>query len=220
MDHQWDEDVWRERAAREERERYGVQVVPYDPDVARRDRHAWQRRPRNMSPWEIGASHYDQRDLYTRNARVDEGGYGQGPNTHPEEGSYAYVRSERSYVKDAPNMADESPFGRTEHGPNLYEREAWPWLSYNHQDDGLSDGVIYERVWKIFMCRRDLDASDIEVHVEDAEVTLTGTVPDRPSKRLAEDLAVHCDGVKIVHNQLRIVRDDTGIPFGALIPAL
>jgi osmotically-inducible protein OsmY len=47
-----------------------------------------------------------------------------------------------------------------------------------------------------------LDASEIEVEVTQDEVTLSGTVPDRRSKRLAEDLAASVRGVWDVHNRL------------------
>lgn len=53
-----------------------------------------------------------------------------------------------------------------------------------------------------------LDAQDIEVQVRDGEVTLTGTVPDRQMKRLAEDLAESCSGVREVMNQLRVQSQD------------
>jgi osmotically-inducible protein OsmY len=49
-----------------------------------------------------------------------------------------------------------------------------------------------------------LDASAVEVDVRDGEVSLRGTVPDRDSKRLAEDLAEGVPGVREVMNQLRV----------------
>jgi osmotically-inducible protein OsmY len=50
----------------------------------------------------------------------------------------------------------------------------------------------------------ELDASEIEVSVERGEVTLNGTVPNRWSKRLAEDLTQDLPGVKQLHNRLRV----------------
>ena len=50
----------------------------------------------------------------------------------------------------------------------------------------------------------ELDASNVTVAVENGEVTLEGTVPDRASKRRAEDLAEVVAGVRDVHNRLRI----------------
>jgi hypothetical protein len=52
----------------------------------------------------------------------------------------------------------------------------------------------------------DIDATDIEVRVQQGEVTLTGTVNDRWAKRLAEDIAEDVVGVTDVQNQLRVRR--------------
>lgn len=135
MDHRWDEDVRREHATRREHERYDVSPPSLDPDVERRDQlaldQARARGPRpQRSPWDIGAEHYDQRDLYTRNARVDDGGYGRGPDFHPEVGSYAYVRREH----DAPD-GDQPAIERwpSVHGRSFYAREAWPWIRYEEE---------------------------------------------------------------------------------------
>ena len=49
-----------------------------------------------------------------------------------------------------------------------------------------------------------LDASDIETSVSSAEVILSGTVPDRESKRRAEDIAETISGVRNVENRLRV----------------
>jgi CBS domain-containing protein len=49
-----------------------------------------------------------------------------------------------------------------------------------------------------------LDASEIDVRVENREVTLTGTVRDRDEKRRAEDIAESVSGVSHVQNDLRV----------------
>jgi osmotically-inducible protein OsmY len=49
-----------------------------------------------------------------------------------------------------------------------------------------------------------LDASEIEVMVAQAEVTLTGTVESRQDKRRAEDLADSVSGVAHVQNNIRV----------------
>ena len=51
-----------------------------------------------------------------------------------------------------------------------------------------------------------IDATDIEVNVQNGEVTLRGHVDTRDAKRMAEDLADSVFGVKEVHNQIRIKR--------------
>lgn len=53
----------------------------------------------------------------------------------------------------------------------------------------------------------DLDASDVDVKVENGEVTLTGKVDSRWAKRMAEDLAESCMGVRDVMNQIKVKAD-------------
>ena len=68
-----------------------------------------------------------------------------------------------------------------------------------------SDDRIREAVSDELMDDSWLDASQIEVAVQDGEVTLSGTVEDRDAKRLAEDIAEHASGVKHVQNNLRVL---------------
>lgn len=49
-----------------------------------------------------------------------------------------------------------------------------------------------------------IDASDVEVRVEEREITLAGFVRDRLSRRRAEDIAEDICGVTHVRNDLRI----------------
>ena len=49
-----------------------------------------------------------------------------------------------------------------------------------------------------------LDATEVDVHVEDGEVTLEGQVRSRAQKRRAEDLAEIVLGVVDVHNRLKL----------------
>jgi hypothetical protein len=90
----------------------------------------------------------------------------------------------------------ESQFGSTQtrgrftgRGPKNYTR---------------SDDRIREDVSDRLEQHGEIDATEIEVRVETAEVILEGTVPDRRTKRLAEDVVEDTPGVKQVHNRLRI----------------
>ena len=67
-----------------------------------------------------------------------------------------------------------------------------------------SDDRIREDVSEELFRHPDIDASEIEIQVQNGEVTLTGKVEDRHQKRLAEDLAERCSGVADVHNQLKV----------------
>ena len=67
-----------------------------------------------------------------------------------------------------------------------------------------SDDRIKEDICERMSLHGGLDASDIEVRVASCEVTLSGSVPDRDAKRIAETLAESVSGVRDVHNQIRV----------------
>ncbi|HUF92897.1 MAG TPA: BON domain-containing protein [Candidatus Limnocylindria bacterium] len=73
-----------------------------------------------------------------------------------------------------------------------------------------SDDRIKEDICERMSQHGQLDASDIEVRVVSAEVTIEGTVPDRQAKRLAEDIAESVAGVRDVHNQVRVAQPTSG----------
>ena len=55
-----------------------------------------------------------------------------------------------------------------------------------------------------------VDATDIEVSVNNGDVTLTGTVDHRSTKRRAEDLAESVSGVQNVENRIRVGSHQAG----------
>ena len=59
-----------------------------------------------------------------------------------------------------------------------------------------------------------LDASDVEVAVSNAEVTLTGTVNNRWDKRRAEDIAESVNGVTHVENRIRVKQQGSTMSAG------
>jgi hypothetical protein len=70
-----------------------------------------------------------------------------------------------------------------------------------------SDQRIHDDVCEMLTHDDHVDASDVEVTVEEGEVMLTGFVPDRRMKHLAEDVIEHIAGVRDVHNRLRIRKE-------------
>ena len=52
----------------------------------------------------------------------------------------------------------------------------------------------------------ELDPSEVEVTVQNGEVTLIGSVESRGDKRRAEHLAERVPGVWDVHNRLQVMR--------------
>jgi len=73
-----------------------------------------------------------------------------------------------------------------------------------------SDERIREEINERLTQHPDIDATEIEVVVQGGDVTLTGTVDHRHSKRLAEDVAEGVSGVKDVHNQIRVHHGEHG----------
>jgi len=113
------------------------------------------------------------------NERRDHSNYGAGPgNTR--------------FGNDA--TASRGEVRRDDHrgrGPRNYQR---------------SDDRIREDVNERLSDDPRIDASEIEVAVQNREVTLTGTVRDRNEKRWAEDIADSVSGVSHVQNNLRVGR--------------
>ena len=66
------------------------------------------------------------------------------------------------------------------------------------------DERILEDVNDLMCDNAYLDASEIEVTVSEGNVVLSGTVENRESKRLAEDIAESVSGVQNVENTLRV----------------
>lgn len=67
-----------------------------------------------------------------------------------------------------------------------------------------SDARIREDVSDLLCDDPLLDASGMEVEVSNGEVTLSGSVEDRRSKRRAEDIVDSVSGVRHCQNNLRI----------------
>lgn len=78
-----------------------------------------------------------------------------------------------------------------------------PHAGRGPRDYRRSDGRILEDVCEWLAEDPRVDASDIDVSVTDADVTLRGHVADRRMRRLAEDIAARVPGVRDVFNQLR-----------------
>lgn len=73
-----------------------------------------------------------------------------------------------------------------------------------------SDERIREDVNEALFRDEHVDATEIEVEVKDAEVTLSGTVDGREAKRMAEDCVWNVAGVRNVTNTIRVEPDKHG----------
>jgi BON domain len=124
---------------------------------------------------------------------LTRGAYASPGRRHATEGGYAYGLGERPKPQ-RPHTQEQSHRGR---GPRGYQR---------------ADQSIYEDICERFTEDEHIDASEIEIQVKEGEVTLTGTLRSRNSKRWAGDLAEQVSGVKDVHNLIRVVDEQVWPP--------
>ena len=126
---------------------------------------------------------YDERDERGYGGRGERGGEGRG--------WWGRVTDEVSSWFGG----DERGEPRRGRGPKNYRR---------------SDSRIEEDVNDRLSDQPYLDASDVEVRVENGEVTLSGAVNSRRDKRMVEDIAESVLGVTHVENRIRVRRGDWG----------
>ena len=114
----------------------------------------------------------------------DERAYGRGPGGYRAERDPGLGERSRSWLgRPFFGGRDEGESVRRRRGPS--DRVLW--------------AVIVERLEDV----RGLDLRDVEVLVDNAEVTLNGTVRRKEDKRRIEDIA-DLDGVRHVQNNLRV----------------
>lgn len=161
---------------------------------------------------------WTERDTdYRRPTRGDVGWSGErgGVGTRPPERLSPATRFETGYggsygYGSAPGYAATSSYGTERRGGEGDWRQEWrgagAFQGRGPKGYQRSDERIREDVCDRLADSPDVDASEIEVNVSAGEVTLTGSVQDRESKRRSEDLVESISGVREVHNQLRVSR--------------
>src|SRR5215216_502085 len=142
---------------------------------------AWQQGNPGMYGQGTG---YSQGTGYGQGSGYGQGTFGQGGPGYGQQGygqqGFGYGQQRQDYTQRGQHS------GR---GPKGYRR---------------SDDRIREDVNEELTRHPDIDASEIDVRVENGEVTLSGTVEERRDKRLAEDIVERIAGVTDVHNQVRV----------------
>jgi len=147
----------------------------------------------NRDAYGTGSFSSGQRNAFnTDYSSTEYGGY--YPRTRDDSWSFDRDRGHRSdYDRNRYGQNEESFGDKVKNffgiGPKGYKR---------------SDDRIREDISERLEDHPQIDASNIEVSVNDGVVTLSGTVDDRRAKRLAEDVTEDIRGVKDVHNQIRV----------------
>lgn len=211
-----------------ERDRYGFSREP--SSGWGREREEWARPDYERERQEYGRTHqeYGQErlnDMWERE-RQGAGGYGYGRKYWNQEWDrddnwkrrddrtfpgYGYRPSHGYDWWDGRSDIASSGYGARFGYHRDYDRERWGSADGQHTGQGpkgyqRSDERIREDIRERLTQHPTIDAGEIEVEVKNCEVTLKGAVDDRQAKRMAEDVAESCSGVKEVHNQLRVAQ--------------
>ena len=163
------------------------------------------------------ASSLDPEDFEGEHGEPREYRFGRSFERH-EPGELLEQRHEVSYSQPYDRWSPDDYVFYSGHG---YHREFVE--PYKDPDRGFSgrgprgyvrpNERIREEVCERLSDAGELDASGIEVTVEGGEVTLEGEVPDRASKRLAEDVSDSVRGVRQTHNRLRVRSRGRAVPI-------
>ncbi len=100
----------------------------------------------------------------------------------------------RSGYQNREDYEDENPSIHT----------AGPYVGVGPRGYQRPDQRIYEDICERLSRHGQIDASNIQVEVQQGEVTLKGSVENRRAKRMAEELADTVSGIRDIHNELRI----------------
>jgi len=91
----------------------------------------------------------------------------------------------------------------------FFSGEAWdrgPYVGLGPEGYSRSDERVREDICDELTRRGDIDPGRVVVTVRNGEVTLAGSVDSLETRRVVDDVASACTGVKQVHDRLRLER--------------
>jgi hypothetical protein len=182
-------------------------------------REDWQnreealRREARRDRRDFGQADYSEDYAYDPAARS---GYRAERDVQPTSDDYGQADYSADYVYDPDGRRayrrhpDEAGRSRTEQPRSWIDRagefltgHGGPVATRPRARRGPSDRVLWAVIVERLEDERGLDLRDVDVIVEDAEVTLNGTVRRKSDKRRIEDVA-DIDGIRHVQNNLRV----------------
>jgi osmotically-inducible protein OsmY len=145
------------------------------------------------------------RESFNRGSTRSQGNFGRGLSSS-RGSNFGYNRGYNfGYGRDLDYDVDNDlDLGPTEYTYTEFWLIPGPETGHGPQGYHRSDTRIYEDVCDRLAQHGRIDARDLSVQVENGEVTLNGTVPNRNAKRMAEDVAETVIGVTDVHNHLKV----------------
>jgi hypothetical protein len=110
-------------------------------------------------------------------------------------------------TNSSPTRRDNSNISKEEYEKNRaqYEKDK----GNSKIGTGANDSWLWFKTRTALLTTNDLRESTIDVDVDNAVVTLRGTVANNEQKKKAEDVAKGIDGVTKVNNQLKVAPNDS-----------
>jgi hypothetical protein len=142
-----------------------------------------------------------------RQARGEAATPADDPVTGGQDTGHGTPRGARGTRGGAPAWDREQGIQRGRRGghtPEGHGVHAYGYRGMGPRDYQRSDARIAEDINERLYESDAIDARDIAVQVNQGIVLMTGSVPHRWMKHLAEDLAERCRGVNDVENQVRV----------------
>lgn len=147
--------------------------------------------PEDGRPW--------QQDTHpTPRSHYDPASYSSREQPFSNQGRWNPFGNSSDYYQRNPELAPGAGVGDRPDHPSHYGKGP---VAYQRPDSS-----IREEICEILTYDSHIDASEIEVSVEDGEVTLDGTVTDRSQKKRAQGLADSISGIRDVHNRITVRR--------------
>ena len=147
---------------------------------------------------------------YARDDGDLRGGYGRGQSGYGAGfGGTGYARATGFYGRErrpvsGPGYSHEGRFAEGSRYGGQDEERPGGNRGRGPQGYTRSDDRIREDVCEALTLDDHVDATGLHVAVRDGEVTLSGTVPERWMKRLAEDIVEDVSGVRDVQSSVRV----------------
>jgi osmotically-inducible protein OsmY len=117
--------------------------------------------------------------------------------------TYGEVRSYGELHRGQRSWADLGVYSVRAGESGITERQPASFRGRGPKGYKRSDERLMEAICERLTDDPGVDASDVSVEVSDGEVTLTGTVLDKPTKWQVEDVVESCSGVIGIRNCLR-----------------
>jgi osmotically-inducible protein OsmY len=161
------------------------------------------------------------RDLDNKGMRGTggEGGFSTlGGGVYPDEGSpddapaygdwarHSSGTTSGALGKEGLGFPGEETWGEEQYNAERQEEQGRRGADKGPRAQRKSDETLAGEIRDILTNDPELDATEVEVEVEDGAVTISGVVDGTEARLLAEELIESVSGVREVHNRLRVER--------------